>query len=62
MRRKIANAKASAKKAKANGTHVGRNKIRDDVQIRSLRKLGKSIRQIAREIGLSASAVQRGLK
>jgi phage terminase large subunit GpA-like protein len=61
-RRKAANARASAAKALANGTHVGRKKIRNDEQIRHLRSLGKSIRQIAFECGVSTAAVQRGLK
>lgn len=62
--RKVANARLSVKKAIANGNHRsgGRPKLRDDNLIRLLRKKGLSIRAIAREIGLSTSAVQRGLK
>ena len=61
-RRKIANAIASSKKAKANGSHIGRNKMRDDLEIRKLRAKGLSIRAIAKEIGMSTATVQRGLK
>jgi len=62
QKRKIDNARASVAKAKANGNRLGRRKIRDDNQIRALRREGLSIRDIAAKIGLSTAAVQNGLK
>lgn len=61
---KVNNALASVAKMKAKGGKYpgGRAKIRDDDQIKELRARGLSIRAIAREIGLSSTAVQRGLK
>lgn len=41
---------------------TGRIKHRNDEQIKELRAKGLSIRAIAREIGMSTMAVQRGLK
>ncbi len=66
-RRKTQNATNTHKKllAKFKETGVwpgGRPKVRDDAEIKRLRKKGLSIRAIANEIGLSTSAVQRGLK
>lgn len=55
------NALASIEKAKANRT-MGRKKIRNDKQINELRARGLTIRQIALKIGLSTTAVQRGLR
>ena len=60
--KKRLNAHHSREKAKANGKSPGRKKLRDDEQIRALRKTGLSIRGIAKVIGLSTAAVQRGLK
>ena len=51
--RKVENARASARKAKANGSHIGRLKIRDDEQIKELRRKGLTMREIAKEIGLN---------
>lgn len=56
------NAHASRAKAKANGTKMGRPKIRDDKLIRELRRQGHTIREIALIVGVSTAAVQRGLK
>lgn len=66
-KRKAANAYNTYKKlkdkfAKTGVWAGGRPKQRDDNQIKKLRRKGLSIREIAREIGLSTSAVQRGLK
>lgn len=60
--RKVDNARASAAKAKANGNHGGRKKIRDDEQIKNLRAKGLSMRAIAKVIGMSTATVQKGLK
>jgi DNA invertase Pin-like site-specific DNA recombinase len=60
-RRKVENARNSARKAKLNGNRGGRKKIRDDEQIKRLREQGLTMREIAAEIGLSTTAVQRGL-
>ena len=49
-------------KAKARGVKFGRPKLRDDSKILALRKQGKSIRQIARELKVSIGAVNRGLR
>lgn len=59
---KTDNARASTKKRIANGTYAGPPKLRDDSWIKELRRQGLTIREIAKEIGLSTSAVQRGLK
>lgn len=61
---KVNNALASVAKMKAKGGKYpgGRNKLRNDDRIKALRKQGLSMRAIAKEIGLSTSAVQRGLK
>lgn len=61
---KVQNALNSLAKAKANGNcaKMGRKKIRNDEQIRALRKTGLTMRAIAKKIGLSTTAVQRGLK
>ncbi|HXH75055.1 MAG TPA: recombinase family protein [Bacteriovoracaceae bacterium] len=48
--------------ARSKGIKLGRKKLRDDVAIHSLRKEGKSIREIARNLKISTTAVQRGLK
>jgi AraC-like DNA-binding protein len=61
-RARAENARRSAAKARSNGTHYGRRKIRNDDQIKALRRQGLTMREIAKEIGLSTSAVQRGLK
>lgn len=60
--KKRQNAINSAMKAKANGNKGGRKKIRDDKKIRQLRLSGLTIRQIAAEVNLSTTAVQRSLK
>lgn len=62
-RRKVENALASTRKRIERGTPTkGRTKIRNDEQIRELRAKGLTIRAIAKEIGMSTMAVQRGLK
>jgi DNA invertase Pin-like site-specific DNA recombinase len=48
--------------AKARGVKLGRRKERDDEAIWSLRDKGLSIRQIAKELQISTTAVQRGLR
>ncbi len=48
--------------AKAKGTRLGRPKVRDDAKIRFFRDKGLSIRGIAKELGISAGAVQKALK
>ena len=58
---KIENARASARKAKENGTHVGPRQQRDDQKIKELRNKGFTIRQIAAMVGFSASTVQNAL-
>jgi len=60
--KKRENANASRKKAKANGSKLGRKKIRDDKSINKLRNTGLSIRTIAKIEGVSTTAVQRALK
>lgn len=55
------NALNSAAKAKANGNHPGRKKLRNDEIIRKLRRRGLSIRAIAKLEGVSTTAVQRAL-
>ncbi len=62
--RKITNARATTAKVKSQGKKVqtGRKKQRDDDVIRSLRKAGLTIREIAKRINLSTTAVQRSLK
>jgi len=60
--KKRENAKASIRKAKENGSRIGRNKIRNDENIAKLRKRGMTIRAIAKVEGVSTTAVQRALK
>ena len=60
--RKKQNAINSLAKARANGTKLGRKKIRDDDLIKNLRAEGFSIREIAFIAKVSTAAVQRGLK
>ncbi|MBC7456954.1 MAG: hypothetical protein H7235_01655 [Bdellovibrionaceae bacterium] len=60
--RKIANAKASSSKAKSRNHPLGRKKVRNDAEIRRLRKQGLTIREIAAKVGLSTTAVQKGLE
>lgn len=55
------NAKASSRKAKENGSRIGRKKIRNDENICRLRDRGLSIRAIAKLEGVSTTAVQRSL-
>lgn len=50
------------KSALAQADRVGRPKTRDDDAIRELRRAGKSIRAIARELNCSTWSVQRSLK
>ena len=47
--------------ARAQGKILGRPKLRNDEEIRKLRAEGHSIRQIAKKLGVSTTAVQRGL-
>jgi DNA invertase Pin-like site-specific DNA recombinase len=54
--------RAGLRRARAQGKPLGRRKVRDDARIKRLRSEGLSIRQIAKAIGLSTTAVQRGLK
>lgn len=57
------NARNSSIKAKKNGNRKGgRNKKRDDILIKSLRESGLTIRAIAKQSGVSTTAVQRSLK
>jgi DNA invertase Pin-like site-specific DNA recombinase len=62
--RKIENARKSAIKAQQSGNihKTGRKKQRDDRRIHELRAAGYSIREIAKEVGFSTTAVQRALK
>lgn len=62
--RKITNARATSLKVKKKGVAVktGRKKLRDDSQIHALRASGLTIREIASNIKLSTTAVQRSLK
>lgn len=48
--------------AKAKGKKLGRPKKRNDAEIQRLRQEGLSIREIAKQLGVSAGAVQRALK
>jgi len=57
-----ANARLSAKKAKASGNKGGRPRLRPDKLIRHLRSEGLSIRAIASKIGFSPTAVQRSIR
>jgi hypothetical protein len=41
---------------------IGRPKVRNDDEIKKLRSLGYSLRQISHELKCSYGAVQRGLK
>jgi len=61
--RKVKNGLNSLAKAKASGRtkYIGRPKIRNDEQIKQLRASGLTYREIAKEIGLSTTAVQRCL-
>lgn len=54
--------RAGLKNAKAKGRQLGRPKLTDDDEIRSLRDSGLSIRQIAQQVQVSPRAVQRSLK
>jgi hypothetical protein len=56
------NARRSAAKAKANGKHLGRKKIRNDEEIEYLRRMGHSIREIAFKQKVSTTAIQRSLE
>jgi DNA invertase Pin-like site-specific DNA recombinase len=47
--------------ARAMGKHIGRPKRRNDEAIRRLRSDGLSIREIANKLGVSTTAVQRGI-
>jgi DNA invertase Pin-like site-specific DNA recombinase len=62
--RKAQNAKNSAAKRlkNPNANKGGRPKLRNDELIKKLRKQGLSIRAIAKQTGISAKAVQRGLR
>jgi DNA invertase Pin-like site-specific DNA recombinase len=59
--RKRENARASIQKARSKNHCFGRRKVRNDLQIRQLRSNGLSIRAIAKEVGVSTTAVQRAL-
>lgn len=48
--------------ARRKGKRLGRPKTVDDLVVRELRAKGRSIRQIARELGVSTMSVQRALK
>ncbi len=62
-KRKVENAKASAAKAKTNGTHLKTKlKKRNDEQIKALREQGLSLRVIAKIVGLSHHTVANSLK
>lgn len=60
--RKVENARRSTAKRIASGKKSGRPKLRDDEEIKRLRKTGLSMREIAQRIGMSTTAVQRALK
>jgi DNA invertase Pin-like site-specific DNA recombinase len=62
--RKIQNALNTVAKMKAKGGKWsgGRPKVRDDEEIKRLRMTGLSLRDIAKRVGLSTTAVQRALK
>lgn len=53
--------KAGLQNARAKGKRLGRPKKRDDAKIKALRNQGLSIRQIARELCISAASIQRAL-
>lgn len=53
--------RAGLRNAKAKGKRLGRPKKRDDAKILALREKGLSIRQISRELCISAAAIQRCL-
>ncbi len=66
-KRKADNARSSIQKARANGTPIGRPKKVNDTIVAKLRGTihrGKrlSIRQIAKEHGVSSAAIQQSLK
>jgi DNA invertase Pin-like site-specific DNA recombinase len=58
----IQRVKSGLENARAKGKRLGRPKVRDDAQIRLMRAQGLSIRRIAKQVGLSTTAVQRALK
>lgn len=60
--RKIENARASSYKAQNRGHRLGRKRIRDNSKIQKLRREGLTIREIAAQVHLSTTAVQRALK
>lgn len=62
--RKIANALATVEKLRAKGIKWsgGRPRKRNDEEIRRLRETGLSLRDIAKRVGFSTTAVQRALK
>jgi DNA invertase Pin-like site-specific DNA recombinase len=62
LRRKVANALASVKKAKANGTKMGPPQKFDRVKVRFLRREGHSMSTIATMLGVHKSAIWRALK
>ena len=41
---------------------LGRPRELDDAEVRRLRKAGKSLREIAKELGVSLGGIQRSLK
>jgi DNA invertase Pin-like site-specific DNA recombinase len=59
---KSENARASVRKAIANGTHIGALRKRDDEKIRMLCKEGHSMREIAFRAGCTLGSVQASLK
>jgi DNA invertase Pin-like site-specific DNA recombinase len=54
--------RAGMKRAKASGTRIGRPRVPvDRGRVAMLKHGGKSLRQIARELGVSAMSVSRAL-
>lgn len=54
--------RAGIKNAQTKGRRLGRPRLRNDERITKLRSEGRSIREIAKETGVSAGAVQRSLR
>jgi len=57
----VSRVKAGLSNAKAKGKVLGRPKQRDDVQILALHTRGLSLREIAKQLGVSAGSVQRAV-
>lgn len=57
-----ARVRSGLENAKAKGQKLGRPKKRNDAEIQRLRQEGLSIREIAKQMGVSPASVQRALK